>query len=1405
MKTLSNLSAVKHLPSRFAALLAAIVLPSATARATAPSLPSGGISLYAIEGVAFSEPLLATGGAEPFVWAVLPGDYVETEGDISTFAETGTAQGWNADDGCWEMELPFSFPFFGGRYSRCWVSDNGTICFSGAFSQSWYDGSDFLSRAIVAPLWADMYGTSMDVFVESENDHVTIRWESNYWYNGSAVNASATLYPNGKIVLSYGDGNANGGFIGVSAGDGETRFVSSRSQAGSMNNAADIVLTPVTLPDGFSLSENGVLSGTGDEPGEYSFAVSVSDANGETAQGVVTLVVEENPALRPGITSFTPAAEYVNLAGKSSQYFMVSSTHPDGGTVNYSWTVDGEPIENGFRLYTFKPADEEYHVVKVTLSATGLPKTAERVWKTGVLKISDPVAVMVSQGMNASLSVKATSSLPAAVVWHDAETHEEVATGETLALNAVSATASYYAVAGNAFGAATSAVATVTCNPAPAVGRIFKLTGPAFVGNRLVLRAKPYGDLSEAQFSWTRDGVEVSTDERLDVASLDAADFGVYVFTVTSPYGMASSEPFILEPAPAGVPVGWGASGHGRTTAPEGLTGVAQIASGMNFNLALATNGTVTAWGYNGHGGCDVPDGLEGVSFVAAGGYESMGAGFAVKTDGTIAAWGQPMEIHGYWQTWYFDDYDENGNCTGCHTEQHWYEYTNGWDTVSTIPAGISDVVQVAVGGEFVVALKADGSVVTWGREGGWWDDVYDDETGAYVGEEWVSEEYYAVPLDVTDVVAVAAGFEHVVTLHADGTVKSWGAESGNYGQYDVPHGLSDIVAVAATKEGWSGSAGLALGSDGTVYKWGDSYNYLGYESGEVTGIGAIDAGQEHFVALGHGGLVSVFQKWNIYGVGDIPVAVQSGALGIAAGGYHCTAILEDSDGDTISDADETLLGRDPNVWEEWTRTAISGVITVAGAVPPGEVEIRLYDDAGGLRGRTTADETGAYAFEGVVPGRYFVKIIADMAKDVWAGGVEPGSGEQGAVSTLGVESPSLAYDLEPGQADAWADVVPRIDGTDETDETDGGDPRVELPDGTVFYLDMWPAATVDGTRVLLGEVAASHGMNFDATTVLPHTLTVKLPGDGAQVPAPAWEFGVEGETVQTTPLFAAESGVVRVETEPSGAEVWIDYADEPLGETPIEVGNLAAGASHSHTLLLRKEGYLRPKPIAFEVQTNETVVVEVSLSPDTSPAVTVEVASAVPGMPIYLDYLPTGFVTPSTVGGMDPASHSGDLWHSEDHSILLRHEALSPFLPRAVPEWETDPETGLPVEPAATPAISIFAPNTYEWEWGEVTITEENRPDLSGSAPPSFGTDPDTGEPVFEITVANPVAGAYYTAFATDALGEPFTAAAGSVQANGGDEALKFLLDATPDAKFVRIVVSTSSFEEGDELPEGL
>ncbi|MBR6022885.1 MAG: InlB B-repeat-containing protein, partial [Kiritimatiellae bacterium] len=1207
----------------------------------------------AMEGVAYEAELEASGGTAPYAWSVAPGNY-EEESQAGSFCLTGDGQGWQGDDECWTLQLPFAFPFFGNAHPIAKINSNGTISFGDDVSAYNYDEDLFLGTPMIAVLWKDLNTSGGDIYVEGDAESVKVTWNGTY-YGGGDVNFAATLAADGEIRLSYGDGNGSGGFIGISAGDGETTLVSGLSDNGSMDWADDIVFAPQGLPAGMELTEGGVLQGTPEEAGIYGFTVLAADAAGEEASQSLELEVAANPALRPVVEETTPEEGYVNMGTARTQSFTVDATREGDGALTYDWSVDGVPVDGWTAAtYRYTRTDDALHTVSCTVGAADLPKSATVTWRAGVLTVDGPADATVSMGATVVLRVDVTSSLDVDVTWFD-EIGEDVAYGETLVLRDVQESGTYHAVAESALGTVESRTATVTVTTAPSVGRIYKLTGAPFLGNRLVLRAKAYGNLTGAAYSWKRDGVQVGTSERLDIASLGAGDFGTYTLTVTTPEGSATSEAFELAEAPIGVPVGWGAHDHGRTEAPAGESGFVQVASGMNFNLGLKADGTVVAWGYNGHGGCDVQEGLSGVSSVAAGGYQSQGAGFAVKTDGSVVAWGMPHQVEGHWDERWVNDYDENGNWIGSHPESYWQaDYTNGWDTVSTIPSDLSDVVQVAVGSQFAMALKSDGTVAAWGATNIW---HYDEEGNWVLGD-------FAPPEDLEDVVAIAAGGRFALVLTADGSVTAWGDDSRaeDYGFLDVPEDLADVVAVAATKGEWSASAGFALEAGGTVAKWGDNYDYTDFESGTETDAVAIDAGQEFFVALDGDGTVTVWNWWNDYGICDVPSAVQGNAIAIAAGGYHCTALLLDTDGDSIADAEETLLGRDPEVWEPWERTTLEGAVLVGGGAPEYGVEICLLDAAGNVRAWAEADENGAWSMDGIIPGVYVLQLSAPDAVDA-----------ETAVSTLSGSEP-LSIDLEPGQGTALAEVVAHEAPAGESCGEDCT--PVELPAGTTVYLDMWPAETDADGKLDLGEVAASH-CALDGTTRLAHLVTVKRPEAGAQIPVPDWVAGEEGATVEANPHFCEESGSLRVATVPAGAEVWVDYADESLGVTPLTLTGLSAAASHAHVLLLKKDGYLRPRPIEFTVEAGETTEIELELEDGAEDGLTVTVDSAVAGMDIYLDYLPTGLTTPATVSGLGTDEYWEELWHSASHSILLKGPGMRPVAARAAEaEWEYDEET---------------------------------------------------------------------------------------------------------------------------------
>jgi len=178
----------------------------------------------------------------------------------------------------------------------------------------------------------------------------------------------------------------------------------------------------------------------------------------------------------------------------------------------------------------------------------------------------------------------------------------------------------------------------------------------------------------------------------------------------------------------------------------------------------------------------------------------------------------------------------------------------------ANVPADLANVVAIAAGQRFGLALLSNGTVRAWGDN------------------SWGETD---VPSDLTNVVGIAAGVSHCLALKGNGAVVAWG--QSNSGQTAVPAGLSNVVAVAAGQ--WYS---LALKADGRVVVWGDQV----VPSYPLTDVLAIAAGCRHALALRTDGAV-VSWGGNCY-YGYTPVPVPNGltsAVAIAAGADSSMAL----------------------------------------------------------------------------------------------------------------------------------------------------------------------------------------------------------------------------------------------------------------------------------------------------------------------------------------------------------------------------------------------------------------------------------------------------------------------------------------------------------------------------------
>jgi hypothetical protein len=188
----------------------------------------------------------------------------------------------------------------------------------------------------------------------------------------------------------------------------------------------------------------------------------------------------------------------------------------------------------------------------------------------------------------------------------------------------------------------------------------------------------------------------------------------------------------------------------------------------------------------------------------------------------------------------------------------------------SMVPVNLTNAVLVAGGWQHSLALKADGALEGWGND---------------------SVEQTDFPAG-TNYVAIDCGDLHSVALRSDGTVVATG-DYDFYGEDDVPSDLSNVVSIAC---GYYHS--LALKADGTLAAWGGQGS-VNYGQGtttnvpaDISNIVAIAAGGYHNLVLKSDGTLFA---WGDGDSGDtnIPVGL-SNIVAIAAGGDYNLALKSD-------------------------------------------------------------------------------------------------------------------------------------------------------------------------------------------------------------------------------------------------------------------------------------------------------------------------------------------------------------------------------------------------------------------------------------------------------------------------------------------------------------------------------
>ncbi|HWV98768.1 MAG TPA: immunoglobulin domain-containing protein [Candidatus Acidoferrum sp.] len=505
--------------------------------------------------------------------------------------------------------------------------------------------------------------------------------------------------------------------------------------------------------NGAPLSDGGRITGSAapslsistvgtNDAGSYQLVVTNNYGAGTSQLATLTVLIPPIIVGQPTNLTVQPG---------SNATFIVTVTGP--GPLSYQWLFNGANLIDGGRIsgsttptltvQNCQATDNgSYQVIVTNINgmAASVPANLNVLAPPVITK--QPSNLFEPLNGAASMTAAAAGGAPLSYQWYfngvpmsdNGRINGSLTPGLRLAHLQTNDQGSYQMLATNAYGSATSSVASLT-----------------------VLRT-PVSSAGSVVYGWGRD----------DVGQTDVPGDATNIVSIAAGYI------HVLALRIDGTVEAWGESYLGATSVPAGLSNVVALAGGDNHSLALKSDGTVVAWGYNGYGEANVPTGLSNVVAIAAGNFFSL----ALKRDGTVTGWGDNGNSQ-------LSEAGSAGSIVAIAANPVNTGYAMGLKADGTVvewggyippmPSGLTNLVQIAVGGAHYLALKGGGTVVAWGDNGS-------GQTN--------------VPAGLSNVVAIAAGSTVSLALKADGTVVVWGDSTSADGIN--PFGLTNVTAIAS-------------------------------------------------------------------------------------------------------------------------------------------------------------------------------------------------------------------------------------------------------------------------------------------------------------------------------------------------------------------------------------------------------------------------------------------------------------------------------------------------------------------------------------------------------------------------------------------------------------------------------